>query len=174
MVINGKPCKMVVDNCCRLFQNDTQFVSGEVGRHTLSSIKGSTLDIHFRKASLCIEGTSRNIVTQTLAGPIVEAPKSDNTVRICSDYMPTINQAVEDEPYVLPTTQDLSASLVGSKVFSKFDLSHACAQLNVDGESQEYLINTTDGVKSSQKYFRPKWTKFSKESGSVCVSRRIY
>ena len=50
LLINGKPCKMVVDNCCRLFHNDTQFVSREVCRHTLSSIKGSALDIHLRKA----------------------------------------------------------------------------------------------------------------------------
>ena len=74
-------------------------------------------------SSLCIEGTSRKIVRQTLASPIVVVPKSDNTVRICGDYMATINQTVEDKPYVLPTTQDLSASLVGSKVFSKLDLS---------------------------------------------------
>ena len=53
---------------------------------------------------------------------------------------------MEDEPYVLPTTQDLFASLVGSKVFSKLDLSHAYAQLNVDEESQEYLtVNTHKG-----------------------------
>ena len=72
------------------------------------------------------------------ASPIVVVPKSDNTVRICGDYKVTINQSVEDEPYVLPTTQDLYTALVGSKVFSKLDLSHAYAQLNVDKESQEY------------------------------------
>ena len=33
--------------------------------------------------------------------------------------------------------------LVGSKVFSKLDLSHAYAQLNVDKESQEYLTIAT-------------------------------
>ena len=55
-------------------------------------------------SSLCLEGTSRKIVRQTLANTIVVAPKSDNTVRICGDYMATINQAVEYEPYVLPTT----------------------------------------------------------------------
>ena len=75
---------------------------------------------------------SRKIVTQTLAKQIVVVPKYDNTVRICGDYMATINQTVEDEPYILPTTQDLSASLVGLKAFSKLDLSHAYAQLNVD------------------------------------------
>ena len=70
-------------------------------------------------------------------------PKADNTVRICADYKSTINQSVEDEQYVLGTTQDLYAALVGSKVFSELDLSHAYAQLNADKESQEYLKITT-------------------------------
>ena len=83
------------------------------------------------------------------ASPIVLVPKSDNTVTICGDYKATINQSVEDEPYVLPTTQDLYISLVSSKVFSKLDLSHAYAQLNVDKESQEYLtISTHKGLYS--------------------------
>lgn len=101
------------------------------------------------------------------ACPIVVVPKADNTVRICGDYKSTINQSVEDEQYVLPTTQDLYAALVGSKVFSKLDLSHAYAQLNVDKESQEYLTITTHkglysyqklpyGVKSSPKIFQAK------------------
>ena len=56
---------------------------------------------------------------------------------------------MEDEPYVLPTTQDLYTALVGSKVFSKLDLSHAYAQVNVDKESQEYLtISTHKGLYS--------------------------
>ena len=88
-------------------------------------------------------------------------------MRICGDYKPAINQSVEDEPYVLPTTQDLYTALVGSKVFSKLDLSHAYAQLNVDKESQEYLTISTHkglysylklpyGVKSSPKIFQAK------------------
>ena len=77
------------------------------------------------------------------ASPIVVLPKSDNTVRICGHYKATINQSVEDEPYVLPTTLDLYTALVGSKVFSKLDLSHAYAQLNVDKESKEYLTIST-------------------------------
>ena len=101
------------------------------------------------------------------AKPIVVVPKADNTVRICGDYKSTINQSVEDEQYVLPTTQDLYTALVGSKVFSKLDLSHAYAQLNVDKESQEYLTIATHkglysylklpyGVKSSPKIFQAK------------------
>ena len=101
------------------------------------------------------------------ASPVVVVPKADGTVRICGDYKSTINQSVEDEQYVLPTTQDLYTALVGSKVFSKLDLSHAYAQLNVDKESQEYLTIATHkglysylklpyGVKSSPKIFQAK------------------
>ena len=101
------------------------------------------------------------------ASPIVVVPKADNTVRICGDYKSTINQSVEDEQYVLPTTQDLCTALVGSKVFSKLDLSHAYALLNVDKESQEYLTIATHkglysclklpyGVKSSPKIVQAK------------------
>ena len=75
--------------------------------------------------------------------------KADKTVRICGDYKATINQAVEDEQYPLPTTQDLYAALAGSKVFSKLDLSHAYAQLEVDEESHKFLtINTHKGLYS--------------------------
>ena len=101
------------------------------------------------------------------ASPIVVVPKADNTVRICGDYKSTINKSVEDEQYVLPTTQDLYTALVGSKVFSKLHLSHAYSQLNVDKESQEYLTIATHkglysylklpyGVKSSPKIFQAK------------------
>ena len=89
---------------------------------------------------------------------------------------------MEDEPYVLPTTQDLYISLVGSKVFSKLDLSHAYAQLNVDKESQEYLTISTHkglysylklpyGVKSSSKIFQAKMDQILQGS-EKCVCKQ--
>ena len=94
-------------------------------------------------------------------------PKADNTVRICGDFKSTINQSVEDDQYVLLTTQDLYTALVGSKVFNKIDLSHASPQLNVDKESQKYLTIATHkgfyshlrlpfGVESSPNIFQAK------------------
>ena len=114
------------------------------------------------------------------ASPIVVVPKADNTVRICGDYKSTINQCVEDERYVLPTTQDLYTALVGYKVFSKLDLSHPYAQLKVDKESQEYLTIATQkglssylklpyGVKS--KSFKQRWIKFFWGLRNVFVNR---
>ena len=109
-------------------------------------------------------------------------PKSANTVRIGGDYKATINQSVEDEPYVLPTTQDLYTALFSSKVFSKLDLSHAYAQLNVDKESQEYLTISTHkglysylklpyGVKSSPKIFQAKMNQIL-QGIEQCVCKR--
>jgi len=77
------------------------------------------------------------------ASPIVVGPKADNTIRICGDYKSTINQSVEDEQYVLPTTQDLYTAVFGSKVFSKLDLSHAYAQLNVDLERKPGILDNS-------------------------------
>ena len=99
------------------------------------------------------------------ASPLVVVPKKDKSVRLCGDYKVTLNQAVEDEQYSLPTTQDLYVALSGSKVFTKLDLSHAYAQLKVDSESSEYLTLNTHkglykytklayGVKSSPKLFQ--------------------
>ena len=93
--------------------------------------------------------------------------KTDKSVRICGDYKVTINSAVEDEQYPVPTQQDLYAALSGSKYFSKLDLSHAYAQLSVDKASREYLTMSTHkglysytklpyGVKSAPKVFQAK------------------
>ena len=101
------------------------------------------------------------------ASPIVVVPKADKSVRICGDYKVTINSAVEDEQYPLPTQQDLYAALSGSKLFSKLDFSHAYAQLSVDKASREYLTISTHkglysytklpyGVKSAPKIFQAK------------------
>ena len=81
------------------------------------------------------------------AAPIVVVPKADKSVRICGDYKVTVNQAVNLEQYPLPTVQDLFAALAGGKKFSKLDLSHAYAQLDLDEESKQYLcINTHKGL----------------------------
>ena len=110
------------------------------------------------------------------ASPIVVVPKSDTTVRFCGDYQVTNDQSVE----VLPTTQDLNTALVDSKVFSKLDLSHAYAQLNVDKESQEYLTISTHkglysylklpyGVKSLPKIFQAKMDQIVQGIGKYCM-----
>ena len=49
------------------------------------------------------------------ATPIVPVPKSDGTVRICRDYKQTINQVVQCNNYLIPSTDDLLASMAGGE-----------------------------------------------------------
>ncbi|XP_033127481.1 uncharacterized protein K02A2.6-like, partial [Anneissia japonica] len=91
------------------------------------------------------------------ATPIVVVPKSDGTVRICGDYSVTINKFIDDEVYNLPSSaqqimSNLYAELAGKRVFTKLDLSHAYAQLNLDEQSKSYVtINTHKGLYSYNK-----------------------
>lgn len=105
------------------------------------------------------------------ATPIVVVPKADGSVRLCGDYKTTVNRAVDDECYPLPASQDLYAELGGAKVFTKLDLSHAYAQLNLDEQSRKFLTINTHmglysytklpyGVKSSPKIFQAIMDKF--------------
>jgi hypothetical protein len=81
------------------------------------------------------------------ASPVVVVPKANSQVRICGDYKVSINQLVEDQPYPLPTAEDIFSKLAGGKKFSKIDLSSAFQQLKVDETSRKYLtINTLQGL----------------------------
>ncbi|XP_064637859.1 uncharacterized protein K02A2.6-like [Lineus longissimus] len=66
------------------------------------------------------------------ASPIVVVPKADGSVRICGDYKVTVNPYIVDEPYPLPTPEDIFTKLAGKKHFTVLDLSHAYSQLEVD------------------------------------------
>ena len=60
-----------------------------------------------------------------LGSPIVPVMKSDGRVRICGDYKVTVNRAAKLDKYPIPRIEELFASLVGGKAFTKLDLSHA-------------------------------------------------
>ena len=76
--------------------------------------------------------------------PVVQ---HDGTIRVCGDYKLNINQAAQFDTYPQPLSEDLFASLVGTKVFSKLVLEHAYQQLCLDAESQQYVtINTHKGL----------------------------
>jgi len=93
------------------------------------------------------QGVIAKINQSDWASPVVVVPKSDGTIRLCGDYKVSINPVIDDEQYPLPTSQDLFAALAGSIVFTKLDLSHAYAQVQVDAESQQFLsINTHRGL----------------------------
>ena len=184
-VINSKPCVGMDELDSLLAKHSNLFedsYDGLVGLEAHITIKDGAKPVFFkpRKVPYALKeavekeldkleknGVIKKIEKSEWASPIVVVPKADDSVRLCGDYKLTINQSVEDEPYPLPTTQDLYTALSGSKVFSKLDLTHAYAQLSVDQESQEYLtINTHKGlyaytklpygVKSAPKLFQAK------------------
>ncbi|XP_013396381.1 uncharacterized protein K02A2.6-like [Lingula anatina] len=116
------------------------------------------------------------------AAPIVVVPKSDGSVRICGDYKVTVNQAVSQEQYPLPTAKDLFSTLAGGTVFTKIDLSSAYAQLELDEESQKYLVVNTHkglykfkrlayGVKSAPMIFQCVMDQMLKDFDGVICSQ---
>ncbi|XP_064619437.1 uncharacterized protein K02A2.6-like [Lineus longissimus] len=92
-------------------------------------------------------GVLEKCTTSEWASPIVVVPKSDGQIRVCGDYKVTINPLIEDNAYPFPTSEDLFATLAGSEVFSKIDLSHAYQQLELTENSRELCtINTHQGL----------------------------
>jgi len=92
-------------------------------------------------------GIVRKVRSSVWAAPVVVVPKADLAVRICGDYKVTINPALEEQPYPLPTAEDIFATLAGGKYFTVLDLSQAYSQLELDEESRKYLtINTHKGL----------------------------
>ena len=77
------------------------------------------------------------------ASPIVCVPKKDGSIRICGHFTVSINRVLLDNPYTLPDTEDVFATLGSGTVFSKIDLSNAYQQMELTAESQHYLtVNT--------------------------------
>ena len=81
------------------------------------------------------------------AAPIVLVIKSDGSVRICGDYKVTVNRVAKIDFYSVPHINDLIASLVGGKLFSKLDLAHGYQQIPLAEESKKFVvINTHKGL----------------------------
>ena len=93
------------------------------------------------------QGLWETVRASKWAAPLVLAPKSDGSVRICGDYRLTVNKAAPVEQYPLPRFEELATKLQGSTVFSKVDLKAAYNQLTLDESSREYLtVNTSKGL----------------------------
>ncbi len=93
------------------------------------------------------QGVIKKVETSKWASPIVVAPKTDGSIRICGDYKATVNTCVETKVYPLPTAEDIFAKLAHGQYFSKIDLTSAYQQLELTEESKEKLtINTPHGL----------------------------
>ena len=88
---------------------------------------------------------------EKLASPIVRVPKKDRGLPICGDLKLSVNQVLVDNPYPLPDTEDIFATLGSGTVFSKIDFSNAYQQMELNTSSQQYLtVNIHVGFFASQ------------------------
>lgn len=82
------------------------------------------------------------------AAPLVIVPKPNGEVRICGDFKLTVNKVAALEQYPLPRIDELFSVLSGCKVFSKLDMSNAYNQIQLDENSQKYVVvNTPRGLR---------------------------
>ena len=67
----------------------------------------------------------------------------DGTIRICGDFLTTVNKAVKVAKYSLSKVVDMFAAIGESTVLSKIDLLHAYLQMELDdGARERHMINT--------------------------------
>ena len=66
--------------------------------------------------------------------PIVPVMKPNGKVRLCTDFK-RLNAAVKRERYILPTLDDITNKLQGSKIFSKLDATSGYWQIPLDQET---------------------------------------
>ena len=97
-------------------------------------------------------GVVKKVERSDWASPIVCVPKKDGSIRICGDFKVSVNQVLLGNPYPLPDTEDIFATLGSGTVFSKIDLSNAYQQMELNPESQRYLtVNTHKGLYAYQR-----------------------
>ena len=81
------------------------------------------------------------------ASPQVTIVKDNGSLRLCGDYKVTVNQALEKDPYPLPTVEELLAKLGDGQIFSKIDLREAFQQLKLSEKSKSLLtVNSIIGL----------------------------
>ena len=74
--------------------------------------------------------------------PIVVVPKSGGDIRLCID-MRRANEAILRARHPIPTVDEITQSISGSKVFSKLDLKWGYHQLELSPESREITTFAT-------------------------------
>ena len=81
------------------------------------------------------------------ASALVPVPKKNGTLRLCADYIGTVNPALPADSYRTSTNEEIFARLSGGKVFAEIDLEEAYQQCRVDDETSRVLaVNTVRGL----------------------------
>ncbi|KAL7297083.1 hypothetical protein TKK_0009508 [Trichogramma kaykai] len=81
---------------------------------------------------LISEGLLEPVENSDWATPIVPVLKSNGQIRLCDDYKVTLNSHLKIDKHPIPRVPDLLATLRGSVLFSKLDLSQAFQQVKLD------------------------------------------
>ena len=95
------------------------------------------------------------------AAPIVPVLKANKmSVRICSDFKITVNQASQLDRYPNPKVDDLFAGLHGGRVFTKLDVSQACHQLLLDEASKALGMINRQSIRQHTAVYIPSKIQF--------------
>ena len=82
-------------------------------------------------------------VVEFTTTPLVVVPKSNGTVRVCGDFIVSVNPHLNVQQYPMPWCEEVFQKLTGGKRFTKLDLAEAYLQLEMDKASHRYLVFTT-------------------------------
>ena len=92
-------------------------------------------------------GKITKVYSSNWSSPIVSVLKSDNTVRICTDFSNTVNKYLQPVQSPLVSIDDVIAQVGDARVFSAIDCKNAFLQLKLDDASKEYCtFNCSDGL----------------------------
>ncbi|GBN30968.1 Transposon Ty3-G Gag-Pol polyprotein [Araneus ventricosus] len=107
------------------------------------SFKARNIPLAMRKKvdiaidKLLDQGVLEPISNPKWSTPIVPAIKQSGEIRLCADYKVTINKAMKNHPFPIPSVNHILANLADGKFFAKIDLAQAYLQLRVDDASAE-------------------------------------
>ncbi|GBN84323.1 Transposon Ty3-I Gag-Pol polyprotein [Araneus ventricosus] len=107
------------------------------------SFKARNIPLAMRKkvdvaiGKLLDQGVLEPISNPKWSTPIVPIIKQSGKIRLCADYKVTINKAMKNHPFPIPSVNYILANLADGKFFAKIDLAQAYLQLRVDDASAE-------------------------------------
>ncbi|GBO04308.1 Uncharacterized protein K02A2.6 [Araneus ventricosus] len=107
------------------------------------SFKARNIPLAMRKKvdvaidKLLDQGVLKPISNPRWSTPIVPIIKQSGEIRLCADYKVTINKAMKNHPYPIPSVNHILANLADGKFFAKIDLAQAYLQLSVEDASAE-------------------------------------
>ncbi|XP_070380207.1 uncharacterized protein [Dermacentor albipictus] len=97
----------------------------------------------YQEASLHVVKDVPSLLTEFQVPVPARILKRDASVRICEDFMVTINPVIDVEKYPLPGIEDLWSALSGGQKLTKLDLRDAYQQLVLQDASRKTLVSSS-------------------------------